>query len=233
MSKTQLLVSVRNAEEARDALEGGAGIIDVKEPGRGSLGAADPKCWQAVVQAVAGRVPVSVALGELSELQPELIDDLPSTVAYAKVGLAGRRHRSNWFSNWCKVVQRLQRVAPVAVVYADWRTCGSPPPREIVAAARDLHCPALLCDTFDKQAGNLFDYLDDRSIQSLGDSVRGLGMMFALAGSVDARHLDALMRFEPDYVAVRGAVCDGDRLGAIRREKVRRLVQRLSQKAFP
>ena len=33
----QLLVSVRDAREATDALDGGAAIIDVKEPARGSL----------------------------------------------------------------------------------------------------------------------------------------------------------------------------------------------------
>ena len=233
MSNMRLLVSVRNAEEARDALEGGAGIIDVKEPRRGSLGAADPECWQAVVQTVAGRVPVSVAMGELSELQPGLVDNLPPTIAYAKVGLADCRRRSNWFGEWFHVVQRLQRAAPVAVVYADWQACGAPPPREIVAAARELQCPALLCDTFDKQSGHLFDHLDDHTIQSLSESVRSLGMMFALAGSLEAQHLDSLMRFEPDYVAVRGAVCEGDRLGKIQREKVRCLVHRLSPTSCP
>ena len=36
-----LLVSVRSAEEAASALEGGAALIDIKEPVRGSLGRAD------------------------------------------------------------------------------------------------------------------------------------------------------------------------------------------------
>ncbi len=35
-----LLVSVRDESEAREALAGGATIVDVKEPGRGPLGAA-------------------------------------------------------------------------------------------------------------------------------------------------------------------------------------------------
>ena len=37
---TQLLVSVRSPAEALAALEGGAALIDVKEPARGSLGRA-------------------------------------------------------------------------------------------------------------------------------------------------------------------------------------------------
>src|SRR5437870_6982957 len=62
-----LLVSVRSASEAEAALAGGAHLIDVKEPGRGPLGRADDATIAAVVQRVAGRRPVSVALGELHE----------------------------------------------------------------------------------------------------------------------------------------------------------------------
>ncbi|MES1213307.1 MAG: (5-formylfuran-3-yl)methyl phosphate synthase, partial [Singulisphaera sp.] len=39
--RTGLLVSVRDANEARDALLGGADLIDLKEPTRGSLGRVD------------------------------------------------------------------------------------------------------------------------------------------------------------------------------------------------
>jgi uncharacterized protein (UPF0264 family) len=62
-----LLVSVRSAAEAEAALAGGAGLIDVQEPGRGSLGRADAETVAAVLRAVAGRRPVSAALGELTE----------------------------------------------------------------------------------------------------------------------------------------------------------------------
>src|SRR5689334_14696969 len=62
---TKLLVSVRDAAEARDAVEAGADLIDVKEPQAVSLGAAAPQIVAEIIQAVAGRRPVSVALGEL------------------------------------------------------------------------------------------------------------------------------------------------------------------------
>ena len=61
-----LLVSVRNADEARIALAGGADVIDVKEPiadrwGRPTRTVAD------VVAAVGERAPISMAVGELLE----------------------------------------------------------------------------------------------------------------------------------------------------------------------
>ena len=61
----RLLVSVRDADEAKVALAAGVDLIDVKEPLRGALGAADAEQIAAVVREVNGRVPVSAALGEL------------------------------------------------------------------------------------------------------------------------------------------------------------------------
>jgi hypothetical protein len=66
-----LLVSVRNAAEAEEALAGGADIIDVKEPSRGPLGRADAQNARDVIQTVSGRRLVSVALGELAESSDE------------------------------------------------------------------------------------------------------------------------------------------------------------------
>src|SRR5262245_38153018 len=87
----ELLVSVRSVEEAQAALEGGASIIDVKEPSAGSLGRASFKTITGVVRQVARRVPVSAALGELGE-SGEGSDGLAFLrLDYAKWGLAGSR----------------------------------------------------------------------------------------------------------------------------------------------
>ena len=51
-----VLVSVRDAAEAEEALVGGAAVIDVKDPARGSLGAAAPATVAAVARAVGRRV---------------------------------------------------------------------------------------------------------------------------------------------------------------------------------
>ena len=49
----RLLVSVRNAEEALMAVRGGADIIDVKEPSKGSLGRASVENLQAIADVLA------------------------------------------------------------------------------------------------------------------------------------------------------------------------------------
>ncbi len=74
----RLLVSVRNAKEALMAVRGGADIIDVKEPSKGSLGRASLENLLAIADVLRQQqqhsdrvrtepVPLSVALGEVQE----------------------------------------------------------------------------------------------------------------------------------------------------------------------
>src|ERR671923_2585613 len=62
----RLLVSVRDADEARAALRGGAEVIDAKDPSRGALGAVDASVLHDIVAVVGGKRPVSAALGDAS-----------------------------------------------------------------------------------------------------------------------------------------------------------------------
>ena len=106
---TGLLVSVRNAAEAEIALSAGVDLIDVKEPSRGSLGAADPAVWPDVCEVVGGRVPVSIALGELRDREhaEDAPPGLPSSgVAYAKLGLAGGSSQHDWMRRWARCIVR-------------------------------------------------------------------------------------------------------------------------------
>ncbi len=60
---TRLLVSVRDPDEAQIAAQSGVDLIDVKEPIRGSLGAADAATLAAIAQCVAGRAPLERRAG--------------------------------------------------------------------------------------------------------------------------------------------------------------------------
>src|SRR5688572_22177610 len=94
-SSPGLLVSVRSAEEAVAALAGGADVIDVKEPNRGPLGAADPQTIAEIVRVVRGRVPVTAAAGELLDAgergATRPVESLLSGVSLFKIGLRGCR----------------------------------------------------------------------------------------------------------------------------------------------
>jgi uncharacterized protein (UPF0264 family) len=251
----RLLVSVRNAAETAAALAGGADLIDVKEPDRGSLGAADARQIAEVVRHVAGRVPVSVALGELTDVVGQPLPDLTG-VTYAKLGLAGCAIRSgirqnsgadrsrirqnseaddwrlrcsgnpksseatvespHWTTGWRnKLAEFPFLVKPVAVIYADWQTAQAPPPEEVLAAASAAGVDTLLIDTFDKAHGDLLAHRNLQHLAALAAAARTRRMQLVLAGSLTLATIKQVLPLAPDYVAVRGAACRGDRRGTI------------------
>jgi uncharacterized protein (UPF0264 family) len=235
---TRLLVSVRGAEEAADAVSAGADLIDVKEPSAGSLGAATPKVVAAVMETVAGRRPTSIALGELNQgiaewstfaerLPP---DRLPQ---YVKFGLAGCSTRPGMARRWREALATLPAsVAPVAVLYADWSAAGSPTRNLVLRYAQRLHCRALLVDTFDKRGPGLLGLWSAAALARCVAAARSAGLLVVLGGQVTEKQFDRLLPLSPDFIAVRGAVCRGDRSGRLDPQRVARLCERLQNARF-
>lgn len=210
-----LLVSVRNADEALAALAGGADVIDVKEPARGPLGAADPATIADVVRAVAGRVPVTAAAGELVDLCTPGTPTFDG-VALVKIGLAGCANRDGWRTELRWKAEGLARgVRVAAVAYADWQAAGAPRPEAVLTAAIELGCAALLVDTWDKSAGGLFDLWSSDDLGTIVGLAREQGLMVALAGSLSSKDIREAASLGADLIAVRGAACEGGREGVV------------------
>ena len=229
----ELLVSVRSAAEALAALAGGADVIDTKEPNHGSLGPADDETISDVVRAVAGRAPVSAALGELVDLLGSQNGDLARTlvegVSLFKMGLARCGSIGNWQTHWQRALDTLSSTSPnrnaqaVAVVYADWHAARSPSPHDVLTAAIQCRCPALLVDTWDKSSGTLFDHWPVDDLQGFITEVRSHKISVVLAGSLVGQDIAAAARLAPDLVAVRTAACEGGRTGTVSEKRVREL----------
>src|SRR5690606_5370379 len=100
----QLLVSVRSPAEVQAAIAGGCDWLDIKEPSRGSLGAADFETIAAICESIeksARRPPISVALGELNDWShPASPPALPGAVCFVKLGLSGCGSSRKWTSRW-------------------------------------------------------------------------------------------------------------------------------------
>lgn len=114
-----LLVSVRNAAEARGAIRGGCAILDVKEPARGSLGMAAVGEIAAILRERddhAVHLPVSVALGEaldrngpdaartMAELAP-----IAGGIDFFKLGTAGLAAGSGWSQTYAAILAEWSR----------------------------------------------------------------------------------------------------------------------------
>jgi uncharacterized protein (UPF0264 family) len=235
-----LLVSVRNAAEAAEALDGGAAIIDVKEPRHGPLGAAEPEAIAAVARVVGTRRPWTMACGELEgdaadesvggsirrrfDRMLALLEGSAVPPAAVKIGLAGAAG-TDWQRRLLAVFESLPAGSErVAVAYADWQRAGAPSPPEVIAAAAGLNCPVLLIDTFDKNAGGLFACCPPGMPATWVAASRAARLQVAVAGRLAPTEIQAAWGLRPDVVALRSAVCFNGRDGAVQAGLVRSAV---------
>lgn len=230
---TRLLVSVRDAQEALFALDGGADIVDVKEPNRGSLGAADRETLLRIAAAIGSQVPLSLALGELCDFVQLPFDDVLRSYGFAKLGLANCAGNTNWQQNWQEVYAALPEwMTRVAVVYADYQRAKTPAPSTIVQAAHALGCGVLLIDTHCKSHGDLFDVCETELLRKTITQARRFGMKIALAGSLSIPKFGRAIDLGADILAVRGAVCRGTRAESLDPELVVEVREQLRVSLF-
>jgi uncharacterized protein (UPF0264 family) len=232
---TQLLVSVRSAAEAEAALAGGAHVIDVKEPSRGSLGRADDATLAEVVRVVTGRRPISAALGELHDATDEFPGCI-SHLAYVKWGLLNCR--DNPVAAWADLslasllTYRLNPACEtVTVAYADAERANVPDIEVVCAHVAEVRQGPLLLDTFEKDGRTLLDWLPEAKVRHVVERCRTAGVRVALAGSLGVDEIRTLLPLRPDWFAVRGAACQGrQRNAAIHVGRVRQLVELIDAK---
>lgn len=221
----RLLVSVRSSAEAAVAIEGGAQILDVKEPARGSLGMADPTVIREIarqIQVAGSTLPLSIALGELRDwIGRNDWPSFPEQVTFAKLGLSDVAATSDWQSAWLQVRANFDRhrtvpLSWVAVVYADQQAARSPCHEEILAAAASTGCAGLLIDTYVKSDRSLTDFVTVPAMVETAERCHSLGMFLALAGRLDMGSLAGIGMVHADVIAIRSAACrKGDRTGTI------------------
>ena len=221
-SKPRLLVSVRNVQEAQLCFAGGADVIDVKEPTRGPLGAADPEVLKAIVREVAGRLPVTAAAGELIDWPDESVPlaGVFGSLSMLKVGLSQCVGASRWTCRLGQLRNRLQASFPVApelvpVAYADFARASGPPPRDVLEVTVQLGLRWMMVDTFDKADGCLLEHLTKQELSQLAASARQANVCLALAGKIALAQIQQVAELGVDVVGLRGAVCAGGRLGGV------------------
>ncbi|MDR3560299.1 MAG: (5-formylfuran-3-yl)methyl phosphate synthase [Negativicutes bacterium] len=230
---TALLVSVVNLAEAEAAFQGGAEIIDVKNPVEGPLGAPRPDVVAAICRDLRERRPVSVALGEFpgrpcaaalaavgaALFQPDFL----------KVGFVG----GTGAEEVTTVLQEIREgltcagfspLPVVAVAYADTLHMSAWTLTEFAALAQAGRAAGCLVDTQEKNGVSLTAVLSCREIAAFIDACRHRGLFCGVAGSLQLADIAVLQNLGPDIIGVRSAACGGDRLkGRVTAERVRAL----------
>jgi (5-formylfuran-3-yl)methyl phosphate synthase len=233
----RLLVSVRSAAEVEVALDGGAEIIDAKEPRHGSLGAVSPAALVDILAAVPPQHAVSVALGDLTtpEEASRAIALLPlgdrAAPIYLKLGFAGvaslERVQPVIAAALEAAGQKRASIQIVPVAYADAHRAGAPAPDAILRLSARSRVAGILLDTHTKDGLALPKWMEPPLLVAWVSRARDAGLLTALAGGLKLEDVAPVSAAEPDIIGVRGAACEGGRDGRISVERVRALRERL------
>lgn len=202
---TRLLASVTDGVEAEAAIAGGADIIDLKDPGRGALGALPPEVIRRIVQQIAGRRPVSATIGDLPSVPGPITDAIRVTAAtgvdYVKVGFFTTENLADCLG---AIAPLTRDQSVVAVLFAD----RSPPLDDLPGFAAAGFAGVML-DTADKSSGGLTTHASLGDLRAFVDQARALGLLCGLAGALRIDDIPALLGLAPDYLGFRGALCRG------------------------
>lgn len=214
----RFLASVTSASEASAATEGGADLIDAKDPARGALGALPLDVVRSIREAVPRRIPVSATVGDLApdaEAWTRRARELGSAGAdVVKIGMfPGGDARS---AIAAAGRSDLGGARLFGVLLAD-----RSPDWGLVAAMSEAGFLGVMVDTADKSSRPLPDLMGSAALAGFLAEARRHGLMAGLAGSLRAAHIPALSALGPDILGFRGALCPGgDRTAALDRDRV-------------
>lgn len=201
---SRLLASVTNVEEALLALEGGADIIDLKNPQRGALGALPLSLVREIVAAVGRRKPVSATVGDLPMyplLLTEAVEEMAATgVDIVKIGFFGRQGHEECIRGMQPLTARGVRI--VAVMFAD-----AEPDFSLLPPMEQAGFHGAMLDTAEKNGQRLQHHMSNARLQTFVQMTQERGMLAGLAGSLAIADVKQLAPLGADYLGFRGALC--------------------------
>ena len=230
----KVLISIRSFEELLPAIEGGADIIDLKNPSEGSLGASFPWLIKKI-RNYGNNFTLSVAIGDMP--------NLPGTAALAasgaamcgvdivKVGLFGPTSFNEGVTLLKSVVKATkdinQNILVVGAGYADFKLFHGIKAMDIPAVCKSAGADVAMLDTYIKDGRKLFDFIDSEQLREFVNKAHEFELLAALAGSIQPRDINTLHDLGADVTGFRGAVCSGSdrKNGILEVNRVRNIVE--------
>ncbi|HBA85450.1 MAG TPA: hypothetical protein DCZ95_15295 [Verrucomicrobia bacterium] len=246
MRKHQLLVSVRGSNEALEAAQGGAQIVDVEYPAS-ALGAPYPLNIAAVrthlTQAGFQHVRVSTNIGEFQSVRASACQAALG-VAFAgadliKFGLAEQTLASASYlaDTIVRTVRSLasegKKLIPAIFVDEDMRRFFDPF-MESFELAKQCKADGILIDTYNKLIGKgLLDYCKPEDLAAFARGMHSLDKEAWISGSIRLKEMPTLWQTGVDVICVRSAACvkeEGtERFGKVSRTIVSELAATLPE----
>ncbi len=233
-----LMVSVQDLYEAKQALQGGADIVDVKNLQEALVGSAHPNVVKQIRDEVPSAHHASVTLGVV----PDQIGTV-SMAVYAAGCLDATSVKVGFMVSDYNLALETLIASKEALQGTNTKLIGSLfadnllydggiDPDLMVKLAKESDCDGFLIDTLVKDGRNLFDFIPEDRLKEIVLEGKELGMSTALSGHLKMTDIDELSRVNPDIVGVRGAVCQkGDRDSRVHWESVAEFKRQLDLRA--
>lgn len=199
-----MLASVNSLNEVQLILDTTVGIIDLKNPEQGALGALSTKLVKQIVQNVNQKKPISATIGDLpmqAEIIYEAVSSMTETgVDYIKIGFFPN---GDWQACLSKLLNISQQTQLIAVLFADTQ-----PEFKHIAAFKEAGFSGIMLDTMDKTKGSLSQLMSQSNIKRFVTAAKQDHLLCGLAGSLKEDDIPQLLTLKADYLGFRGALCE-------------------------
>lgn len=210
---SQLLISVKNVEEALITLQAGVDLIDLKDPEIGALGALDLQTSEQILQAVqqykqlnpAQYFPLTSATvgenpGDFFSLQKAVKSRMEMGIDIIKIAAPD----VFCYFDEIKAKLDLQQIKLIAVFFAEQSL-----DLNLLQKLKSIGFYGAMLDTQKKQQ-NLLKMCTLPYLQKFIETCQKIDLISGLAGSLKPQHVEQLVDINPSYIGFRGGVCTDD-----------------------
>jgi len=230
----EVLISIRSLDELIPTIDGGADIVDLKNPSEGSLGAAFPWLIKEI-RNIGKDFTLSAAIGDMP--------NLPGTAALAssgaaacgadivKVGLYGPRSFKEGVKLLKSVVKAAKDINPDILVvgagYADFKFFNGIDSMDIPSICNAAGADIAMLDTYSKTGQKLFDFIDSKKLRKFVNKSHEYNLLAALAGSLELKNMKEINDLGADIIGFRGAACSGSdrKNGVVEVNRVKKIIE--------
>ena len=214
---TQLLISVKNIEEAMLVLLADVDMIDLKEPSVGALGTLDLNISRQIVKLVSGRKLISATVGDHHDSSQALILDIQERAAIGvdiiKIAVSDFFYELDFIDEIVKLSDAGIKI--VAVFFADGAI-----DLTLLPKLQQAGFYGAMLDTQYKQ-NDLLNLQTKQALHLFTQRCHQHQLICGLSGSLKPQHIDVLLETNPTYIGFRGGVCDDlDRKSGLNQAKL-------------
>lgn len=209
---TQLLVSVKNVEEALLAWHASVDVIDLKDPNVGALGALDALMTQKIATQIdlsrqktpTQNTMLSATVGENHASKTILVNAIieKSAAGIHLIKIAVNPYfKDDVFLSEIKTLINLHRLKLIAVFYAEKNI-----DYKLIKRLADIGFYGVMIDTENK-SNSLISHMDKFDLQEIVNLCKKNGLVIGVAGSLKPQNIATLIQFEPTYIGFRSGIC--------------------------